>query len=125
MWIVEPKVAHRATLVSTPAAEAQAQTVPNSNWIAYSSDVTGRREIYLAAFPGNDRRDKSCSAAVSARRGRRMGRNFTSSPTGTLVSVPINDDGAIGGAQAIVYNKPFGQSDPIARNYTIAPMVAR
>ena len=38
-----------------------------------------------------------------------------------LVSVGVSDTGIPVGKPALAYDKPFGQSDPIARDYTIAP----
>jgi hypothetical protein len=45
---------------------------------------------------------------------------FFIAPQG-LVSVAVSDAGVPTGRPAIAYDKPFGQSDPIARDYTIAP----
>jgi hypothetical protein len=45
---------------------------------------------------------------------------FYIAPQG-LVSVGVSDAGVPIGKPALAYDKPFGQSDPIARDYTIAP----
>jgi serine/threonine protein kinase len=44
--------------LQTPANEGQARISPNSRWIAYASDESGRQEIYVQSFPvpGNKRR---------------------------------------------------------------------
>ncbi|MGQ0734394.1 MAG: protein kinase domain-containing protein [Acidobacteriota bacterium] len=41
-----------APLVATPFGEASAEFSPDGRWIAYTSDETGRLEVYLQAFPG-------------------------------------------------------------------------
>ena len=41
-----------APLVATPAFETQGFVSPNGRWLAYSSDVSGAREIYVRPFPG-------------------------------------------------------------------------
>ncbi len=38
-------------LVATPAEELLPEISPDGRWMAYSSDVSGRREIYVRAFP--------------------------------------------------------------------------
>jgi tRNA A-37 threonylcarbamoyl transferase component Bud32 len=38
-------------LVATPAEELVPAISPDGRWMAYSSDVSGRREIYVRAFP--------------------------------------------------------------------------
>jgi eukaryotic-like serine/threonine-protein kinase len=38
-------------LVATPAEELVPEISPDGRWMAYSSDVSGRREIYVRAFP--------------------------------------------------------------------------
>jgi hypothetical protein len=37
-----------------------------------------------------------------------------------LVSVSVSSGGTVTGKPAVVYDKPFGQSDPIARDYAVA-----
>ncbi|MGA9838466.1 MAG: protein kinase [Gemmatimonadaceae bacterium] len=38
-------------LVATPAEELLPEISPDGRWMAYSSDVSGRREIYVRSFP--------------------------------------------------------------------------
>ena len=38
-------------LVDTPFDETHAQISPDSKWIAYTSDLTGRKEVYVQPFP--------------------------------------------------------------------------
>ena len=122
VWIVEPKVGTKARqLINTLAHDAQARISPNGKWIAYTCEITGRREIHVGAFPGGEpTRQVSFGGGESP----------MWSPDGTLlyfisnnalVSGPVSADGAISAAPKIVYDKPFGQSDPIATNYAIAP----
>jgi serine/threonine-protein kinase len=39
-------------LVSTPATEVQPQLSPNGRWLAYISNETGDRRVFVRAFPG-------------------------------------------------------------------------
>jgi Tol biopolymer transport system component len=43
-------------LLATRAYEGGAQFSPDGKWIAYTSDDSGRAEVYLRPFPGPDRR---------------------------------------------------------------------
>ena len=40
------------SFLATPAREAAAAFSPDGNWIAYTSDETGRSEVYVKPFPG-------------------------------------------------------------------------
>jgi hypothetical protein len=42
-------------VVQTPAEESHGAFSPDSKWIAYVSDQTGRREVYVRPFPGPGR----------------------------------------------------------------------
>ena len=44
------------SFLETPASEFQAKFSPNANWVAYASDETGQREVYVRAFPSADRK---------------------------------------------------------------------
>jgi Tol biopolymer transport system component len=39
-------------VVQTPAAESEARFSPDGHWIAYSSNESGRSEVYVIAYPG-------------------------------------------------------------------------
>ncbi len=39
-------------LIATPAEESTASISPNSQWMAYTSNESGRREVYVVPFPG-------------------------------------------------------------------------
>jgi serine/threonine protein kinase len=41
-------------LIATPAGEADPRISPDGRWLAYTSDVSGRREIYVRTFPNVD-----------------------------------------------------------------------
>jgi serine/threonine-protein kinase len=54
MSIASPSKPH--ALVSTPAYEGGARLSPDGHWLAYSSNETGRFEVYLRPYPSLDRR---------------------------------------------------------------------
>lgn len=51
----------RSWFLQTPANEGQPRISPNGRWMAYTSDESGRQEIYVQSFPvpGNKRRISS------------------------------------------------------------------
>ena len=124
VWVVDATAtdAKPRAVIASGGADVQPGISPDGRWICYSSDVSGRQEVYLAAFPAGDRIRQLSSGGggeqpVWAPDGKSL---YYIAPSG-LVSIGISDDGVVAAKPTVVYNKPFGQSDPIARDYTIAP----
>jgi len=108
-------------VIATAGADVHAVISPDSKWLAYTSDVSGKREVYLAAFPSGERIRPVSSTGGEQPMWSPDGKSlYYIAPQG-LVSVVVSGDGVVMGRPTIAYNKPFGQSDPIARDYTIAP----
>jgi eukaryotic-like serine/threonine-protein kinase len=52
IWLLSMDGDHRRTrLLGTEFSESQAQFSPDSRWIAYTSDASGRSEVYVRGFP--------------------------------------------------------------------------
>jgi Tol biopolymer transport system component/predicted Ser/Thr protein kinase len=52
IWVLSMEGDHQRTrLLGTEFSESQAQFSPDSRWIAYTSDSSGRNEVYVRAFP--------------------------------------------------------------------------
>jgi Tol biopolymer transport system component/predicted Ser/Thr protein kinase len=52
IWVLSMDGDHRRTrLLGTEFSESQAQFSPDSRWIAYTSDASGRDEVYVRGFP--------------------------------------------------------------------------
>jgi hypothetical protein len=53
VWLLDLRDTTRLVPVATTAAaEEQAVFSPDGRWLAYSSDESGRREVYLLSLPG-------------------------------------------------------------------------
>ena len=52
LWITDRDGAKRERLLATEFAETEAALSPDGRVMAFASDVTGAREIYLQSFPG-------------------------------------------------------------------------
>jgi Tol biopolymer transport system component len=122
VWLVEPTAgAKPRQLVATPGADIKPAFSPDGKWVAYSSDTSGRQEIYVTALP-----DGRTTRQISFEGGTKPvwsndGRTLYYVSTRGLLSVSLTPEGTVLGQPTVVYDKPFGQSDPIAREYTIAP----
>jgi Tol biopolymer transport system component len=68
------------------------QFSPDGRWVAYSSNESGRWEIYVAPFPGPGGNWKVSSAGGSEPRWRRDGKEmFYLAPDGVLMSVDVKE----------------------------------
>jgi eukaryotic-like serine/threonine-protein kinase len=108
-------------LVTSPSAERQAVISPDSAWVAYCSEQSGVREIYLVSLPNGDRTRQVTSGGGESPAWAPDGKSLYFIRQGTICKVGITTDGAVNGQPVVVYDKPFGQSDPISRSYTVAP----
>ncbi len=48
------RIGRPLTFLSTPASESEPMFSPDGRWIAYSSNESGRSEVYVRGFPGNE-----------------------------------------------------------------------
>jgi Tol biopolymer transport system component len=121
IWVVEPIAgAQPRALVRSSGADTKPAISPDGRWIAYQSDVSGRAEIYLVTFP-----DGLTTRQVTFGGGTKPawspnGKTLYFIASQGLVSVSVSSGGTVTGKPAVVYDKPFGQSDPIARDYAVA-----
>ncbi len=91
-----------------PSVERQGTFSPDGRWISYSSDSSGRFEIYVQSFPEPGARIQVSPDGGSNARWRRDGKElFYMAGDGTLMAVPVSSDpqGAI----------QFGRSAPLFR----------
>jgi len=122
IWLVEPVAgAQPRALVSSPGADTKPAISPDGRWIAYQSDVSGRREVYLVTCPdGQTTRQVTFGGGASPAWSPDGKTLYFVAPQG-LVSVSIGSSGTVTDTPTVIYDKAFGQSDPIARDYAIAP----
>jgi Tol biopolymer transport system component len=84
-------------VLQTPFVESHPQISPNGKWIAYSSDETGRREIYVQSFPPGAGKWQISTNGGFYPRWRRDGKELFYMETlsrGKLLSVEVNANGA-------------------------------
>jgi Tol biopolymer transport system component len=77
-------------LIQGPSAETQPMLSPDSRWISFTSNSSGRHEVYVQRFPdGTDRMQVSPTGGGSARWRRDGSELFYLGLDGTLMAVPI------------------------------------
>lgn len=105
--------------VESPYNETDGRFSPDGRWIAYTSDETGRREIYLRPYPGPGTAIKVSTSGGSSPVWRRDGRElFYISDSNRTMSVeirPANSSVAIG-----VVRELFART-PIMAEYDVFP----
>ena len=79
----------------TAANEFLGQLSPDSKWIAYTSDESGRREVYVRAFPSGQNPTSISPAGGEAPRWRADGRElFFVAADGRITAVPVKSAGS-------------------------------
>jgi Tol biopolymer transport system component len=83
------------TFLSTPVNEGQGRFSPNTRWVAYASDESGRFEVYVRPFPAATGLTQISIAGGTQPEWRRDGKElFYISADGKLTAVPVTTDGA-------------------------------
>jgi Tol biopolymer transport system component len=84
-----------STFLGTPFNEAQARFSPNTRWVAYASDESGRFEVYVRPFPVASGPTQISIAGGTQPEWRRDGKElFYIAADGKLTAVPLTTDGA-------------------------------
>ena len=85
------------TVLGTSFTERQSQFSPDGQWVAYSSDESGRREVYLMAFPGPGRKLQVSTGGGTQPQWRADGRElYYRGPDQSVMSVPIQTGPTLG-----------------------------
>ena len=82
----------RKTAAYSPASAIETQGVlsPDGHWLAYTSDLSGRFEVYVQSFPKPGVRIQVSPGGGHSPRWRRDGKElFYLTPNGTLTAVPV------------------------------------
>jgi serine/threonine-protein kinase len=86
------KGAEPAPLIHTPSTEQNAEVSPDSRWVAYQSNDSGRDEVFVRPFPNAEARRIPVStsggrAPLWSRSGNEL---FYVTPDGAVMGVPVN-----------------------------------
>ena len=111
-------------LVATPAEELSPAVSPDARWIAYSSNESGRREVYVRPFPepGGARYQISTTGGTSPawnRNGREL--LYLDGQT-NMVSVPVVAGTTFqSGQPSVLFAAARYESSPFGRVYDVTP----
>jgi Tol biopolymer transport system component len=111
-------------LIATPAEELSPEVSPDGRWIAYTSNETGTRQVYVRPFPETSREPVQVSTrgGVSpawSRSGREL---FYIDGDQNLVSVPVNAAGSIQfGQSRVLFPADRFLSNAFGRQYDVHP----
>ena len=96
VWVLPANGPHTPTpLVQTENSETNPQFSPDGRWVAYTSDESGRFEIYVTPFPGPGRKWPVSTASGNFPRWRGDGKElFYLSQDGKLTAAEVNGQGA-------------------------------
>jgi len=64
IWLL-PLGGEPEPFLATPANEAQPAFSPNGRWLAFTSDRSGRNEVYIAPYPGGEPKEQISPAGGS------------------------------------------------------------
>jgi eukaryotic-like serine/threonine-protein kinase len=80
--------------LETNSNVAEGRFCPRGGWIAYSSDESGRSEVYVTSFPGHQGKWQVSQSGGSMPRWRRDGKElFYLAPNGQLMAADVNWSG--------------------------------
>jgi WD40-like Beta Propeller Repeat len=96
---------------ATPADEKAARISPDGRWVAYTSDESGRAEVYLDSYPRPGRRIAISSGGGADPVWRGDGRELYYWRDGALVAVRLgaSESGAppVSGVQTVLFRAPY------------------
>ncbi len=97
--------------LQTEFTEANGQFSPDGRWIAYSSDESGRNEIYVMPFPGPGGKRQISTSGGSHPKWRGAGREiFYLAPDNKLMAAEVSGQGAtleVGAVRSLFEVRPY------------------
>ena len=77
-------------LIGTEFDESEARFAPDGHWIAYTSNESGRNEVYVQAFPNGENRQIASKGGGSSSHWRADGKElYYLAPDGTMMAVDV------------------------------------
>jgi hypothetical protein len=123
LWLLREGKAER--FLDSPANERSGTISPDGNWIVYTSDESGRDEIYLQEFPAKENK-----VAVSTRGGTaplwsRAGREIFYRAGSELMTVAFDPTGPTLGPPQRLFDVSRYAADPNQPMYDVSPDAQR
>jgi eukaryotic-like serine/threonine-protein kinase len=105
--------------LQTPFAETRGRFSPNGKWVAYTSDESGRNDVYVESFPVGGPKRRISGKGGDFARWRQDGKElFYTALDSTLISVPVQ---AVPNSLIVGESKPLFKIAGRAGSYDVAP----
>jgi eukaryotic-like serine/threonine-protein kinase len=94
LWVLTVGDHKWETFLQTPANESRARFSPNGRWVAYESDESGKKEIYVQSFPASGAKWQISVSGGSEPRWRHDGKElFYLAGDRKVTAVDVNTEG--------------------------------
>jgi Tol biopolymer transport system component len=122
VWVLSLETREAQAFCNSNAEERSPRFSPAGGWLAYVSDASGVREVYVRSFPGGQQTRQITFGGGDWPEWAPDGKMLYYRQKGVLYSVPLSPtDGTPTGRPVPVYTGRFGQSDYEMTDYTVAP----
>jgi serine/threonine protein kinase/Tol biopolymer transport system component len=122
VWVMNLEKREAVAFCNAPAEERSPRFSPSGQWLAYVSDASGVREVYLRSFPDGQQTRQITFGGGDWPEWAPDGKLLYYRQKGTLCSIPVSPvDGTPAGRASVVYASRFGQADYEMTDYTVAP----
>lgn len=93
IWLYSVEDGEPSPLIESPYYDNNGQFSPDGRWLAYTSDESGQREIYLQSFPElTQRRQVSLGGGNGARWSDKSNELFYMTPDGTIMATRFDQE---------------------------------
>ncbi len=120
IWTLTLETGEARPLVRTPYSEAGAMFSPDGNYLAFTSDESGRDEVYVRAYPGVEGRwqvsTSSGNEPVWSRNGNEL---FFRSGTNLMVVDIVTEPSFEPAKPRVLLEAPYDQAGALYANYDV------
>ncbi len=124
IWIQPTAGGQAYPLLATPFREFEPRFSPDGRWIAYSSNESGRREVYIQPFPGLGGKWQVSSQGGRDPHWRRDGKEiYFLSLAGAITAVDVAGTAGtdlVLGPPRVLFTGVLANDNPIGNNYVVS-----
>ena len=122
VWALSIDSGEARPLLRTEFAEAAAVLSPDGNYMAFSSNESGREEVYVRAYPGNEGRWQISTDAGSEPMWSRDGKElFYRAGTSLMVVDVVTEPRFEPAKPRVAFEAPYDQAGSLYANYDVRP----
>jgi len=120
VWTLDVRTRQRAPLLQTRFNEMSPMVSPDGRWLLYTSDETGRPEVFIESFPPGRSRSQVSRDGGTEPLWAPNGREVFFRQLNTLMAATIAD-GPPPAKPAALFNLPSWQANMTRTNYDVTP----